>query len=48
MERVTGDRITFGEDFIILLLYAITERRVRFPMSPFLQYFLELYNLAPI
>ncbi|KAF7153986.1 hypothetical protein RHSIM_Rhsim01G0093200 [Rhododendron simsii] len=48
VERVSGDRISFGEDFIILPLFAITEGGVRFPMSPFLRYFLSDYNLAPI
>lgn len=48
VDRVTGDRITFGEDFIILPLFAITEGGVRFPMSPFLRYFLSDYHLAPI
>lgn len=48
VETVTGDRITFGEDFIVLPLYAITERGVRFRMSPFPRYFLEMYIVAPI
>jgi hypothetical protein len=48
VERVTGDRILFGEDFIVLPLYAITEGGVRFPMSPFLRYFLDEYKIAPI
>lgn len=48
VERVTADRVTFGEDFIILPLFAIIEGGVRFPMSPFLRYFLASYNLAPI
>ncbi|KAF7145037.1 hypothetical protein RHSIM_Rhsim04G0129500 [Rhododendron simsii] len=48
VERVFGDRISFGGDFIILPLFAITEGGVKFPMSPFLRYFLSDYNLAPI
>ncbi|KAI8546920.1 hypothetical protein RHMOL_Rhmol07G0156800 [Rhododendron molle] len=48
VERVTGERIPFGADFIVLPLYPITEGGVRFPMSPFLRYFMSSYNLAPI
>ncbi|KAF7147982.1 hypothetical protein RHSIM_Rhsim03G0059200 [Rhododendron simsii] len=48
VERVSGDKISFGDDFIILPLFAITEGGVRFPMSPFLCYFLSDYNLGPI
>ncbi|KAF7129323.1 hypothetical protein RHSIM_Rhsim10G0118900 [Rhododendron simsii] len=52
VERVTGDRISFSTNFVIVPLYAITGEGggggVRFPMSPFLRYFLESYNLAPI
>ncbi|KAF7145187.1 hypothetical protein RHSIM_Rhsim04G0192000 [Rhododendron simsii] len=48
VERVTTDRIPFGEDFIMLPLFSITEGGVRFPMSPFLYYFLADYKLAPI
>ncbi|KAF7120213.1 hypothetical protein RHSIM_Rhsim13G0002100 [Rhododendron simsii] len=48
VERVSTDRVTFGEDFIVLPLFAITEGGVRFPLSPFLRYFLSDYKLAPI
>ncbi|KAF7120456.1 hypothetical protein RHSIM_Rhsim13G0128400 [Rhododendron simsii] len=52
VERVSTDQIPFGEDFIVLPLFAITEGGggggVRFPMSPFLRYFLVDYKLAPI
>ncbi|KAF7133301.1 hypothetical protein RHSIM_Rhsim09G0075400 [Rhododendron simsii] len=48
VERVSTDRVTFGEDFIVLPLFAITEGGVRFPLSPFLRYFLLDYKLAPI
>ncbi|KAF7147517.1 hypothetical protein RHSIM_Rhsim03G0108900 [Rhododendron simsii] len=48
VERVSGDRISFCDDFIIIPLFAITEGGVRFPMSPFLRYFLLDYNFAPI
>ncbi|KAF7151064.1 hypothetical protein RHSIM_Rhsim02G0086800 [Rhododendron simsii] len=49
VERVTTDRIPFGEDFIVLPLFAITwGGGVRFPMSPFLRYFLEDHNLVSI
>lgn len=47
VERVTGDRITFGVDFITLPLFAIIEGGVRFPMSHFFRYFLSSYNLMP-
>lgn len=47
MERVTGDRITFGADYITLPLFAITEGGVQFPMSHFLRYFLSEYNPTP-
>ncbi|KAF7151722.1 hypothetical protein RHSIM_Rhsim02G0192500 [Rhododendron simsii] len=48
VDRVSTDRIPFGEDFIVLPLFAITEGGVRFPVSPFLRYFLSDYKLAPI
>lgn len=47
VEKVTGDRITLGTDFITLPLFAIIEGGVRFSMSHFLRYFLSSYNLMP-
>ena len=47
VERYTEHRLTYGEDFILLPLFAITEGGVRFPFHPLIRQFLNCYKLVP-
>lgn len=47
VEAYTGSRLTYGEDFILLPLLAITEGGVRFPIHAFIRQFLHCYKLVP-
>jgi hypothetical protein len=47
VERYDESRLTFGEDFILLPLLAITEGGVRFPFNSFIREFFDCYKLVP-